>query len=100
MGERIMLPAGTHLFKEVCVLAFFTVVASYSNLSTFFSGAKVVQINRMCNSLMFFCLKTERIVLQNHLAMIHVHRKREAQPQLYLLLNNKQFRREEQIHQT
>lgn len=56
MGERIMLPAGTHLFKEVCVLAFFTVVASYSNLSTFFSGAKVVQINRMCNSLMFFLL--------------------------------------------
>ena len=72
-----MLPAGAHTaLGSMCFSIFYRGCKLLKSFHILFSGTKVVQINRMRNSLMFFCLKTERIVLQNHLAMIHIHRKR------------------------
>ena len=48
-----MHPAHKHAVRKGCVLAFFSVVASYSNLSTYrFSGAKIVLVEKVDKSLM------------------------------------------------
>ena len=47
-----------HTATEGCVLAFFTVVASCSNLSTSFSAAKIVQGERKSK---FICIFPSRL---------------------------------------
>ena len=45
--SRHAYPDARSIVRKGCVLAFFSVVASYSNLSTYrFSGAKIVQTER------------------------------------------------------